>query len=84
MCESAGQVAALPGDVVSNTGKQTYCERTEGRSRFRAYEYALLTFRGGPLFPLIVEIWDLDIGTFSAVPLPICSTCFSCECLRVQ
>ena len=69
MCESAGQVAALPGEVVSSTGKQRYCQRTEDRSRFRAYEYALLTFRSGPLFPLMVEIWDLAIGTFFTAPL---------------
>ena len=51
----------LPGEVVSNTDKQRFCQRTEGRSRFRAYEYALLTFRGGPLFPLMVEISLSDI-----------------------
>ena len=37
MCASTVQVAALPGEVVSNTGKQNYCQRTEGRSRLGAY-----------------------------------------------
>ena len=37
MCASTVQVAALPGEVVSNTGKQNYCQRTEGRSRLGTY-----------------------------------------------
>ena len=57
MCASTVQVAALPGEVVSNTGKQY--QETKGRSRLGAYNYSPDLWERSSVFLLIAEIWDL-------------------------
>ena len=57
MCASTVQVAALPGEVVSNTGKQY--QETKGRSRLGAYTRSPDLWERPSVFLLIAEIWDL-------------------------
>ena len=57
MCASTVQVAALPGEVVSNTGKKAIIKERKAAPDLEPMR-ALLTFGSGLLFPLIVEIWE--------------------------
>ena len=60
MYASTVQVAALPGEVVSNTGNQVIVKEQKVAPDLEPMR-ALLTFGSGLLFPLIVEIWELNI-----------------------
>ena len=60
MCASTVQVAALPGEVVSNTGNQVIVKEQKVAPDLEPMR-ALLTVGSGLLFSLIVEIWELNI-----------------------